>query len=425
MVPGGCVPGLASGDKIMSERKIWEFKSQTVCTILGLAFDEKELVNVFKKLKLDQSRNAPYEMHGDLVQLCSTRNKASGQLDKMLKARFGRYESDFKRIPQNEIYKYIENGTGAVTGGMNGSRGGTGNRNKNGRSIPLSALVWFAVRSQHEDIDEIEARVFATTHIFEHRASRFYDTLRRSTADGRPEDILKNLGNALESSEKLQTKCDRLERKREQLKADIESIREDKSRINAALEVQKQLNRQLTSDFEKLGGVGTLDRTCDMKKEINLLTSEVMCLTGQLLQKDRVDCAIPDGGSPAVTGSTSDPEVDAWDNVVDVDLNGMRVTYVGGVESLMPHYKDAVESVGGTFCYHCGRCIQGKKEIEGIVEKTDIIFCPVDINSHNACRYVKKACKMRDKPCYFLRSASLSMFIKGLEKHADGTGVTA
>ncbi|MEA1907851.1 MAG: DUF2325 domain-containing protein [Euryarchaeota archaeon] len=407
----------------MPERKIWEFKSQTICTILGLTFDEKELVNVFKKLKLDPSRNLPYEMHGDLVQLCSTRNKASGQLDKLLKARFGQYESDFKRIPRNEIYKYIENGNGngTVTEGRNGNRNGGGN----GRNIPLSALVWFAVRSQHEDIDEIEARVFATTHLFEHRASRFYDILRRSTTDGRPEDILKNLGIALESSEKLQTKCDRLERKREQLKSDIESIREDKSRINAALEEQKQLNRQFTSDFEKLGGVGTLDRINDMKKEINLLTSEVMCLTGQLLQKDQVDCAIPDGGSPAITGSTQDPEVDAWDKVVDVNLNGARVTYVGGVESLMPHYKDAVESVGGTFGYHCGRCIQGRKEIEGIVERTDIIFCPVDINSHNACRYVKKACKMRDKPCYFLRSASLSMFIKGLEKHADGTGVTA
>lgn len=411
----------------MPERKIWEFKSQTICTILGLTFDDKELVNVFKKLKLDQSRNAPYEMHGDLVQLCSTQNKASGQLDKMLKARFGRYESDFKRIPRNEIYKHIENGNGNGTGTVTEGRNGNRNRNGggNGKSIPLSALVWFAVRSQHEDIDEIEARVFATTHILAHRASRFYDTLRRSTADGRPEDILKNLGNALESSEKHQTKCNRLERKREQLKSDIESIREDKSRINAALEGQKRLNRQLTGDFEKLGGADTLDRINDMKKEIDLLTSEVMCLTGQLLQKDRMDCAILDGGSPAITGSTEDPEVGVWDNVVNVDLSGARVTYVGGVESLMPHYKDAVESVGGTFCYHCGRCIQGRKEIEGIVEKTDVIFCPVDINSHNACRYVKKACKIRDKPCYFLRSASLSMFVKGLEKHADGTGVTA
>ncbi len=415
--------GLPVGVKIMSERKIWEFKSQTICTILGLTFDEKELVNVFKELRLDPSRNVPYEMHGDLVQLCNTQNKASGQLDKMLKARFGRYESDFKRIPRNEIYSYIENGTGTVTEGRNGNGGGT--RNKNGKSIPLSALVWFAVRSQHEDIDEIEARVFATTHIFEHRASRFYDALRRSTTDGRPEDILKNLGNALESSEKLQTKCDRLERKRGQLKSEIESIQEDKSRINAALEEQKRLNRQLTGDFEKLGGMDALDRTCDMKKEINLLTSEVMCLTGQLLQKDRMDCATPNDGSPAITNTTQDTKVDAWDKVVDVDLNGAKVTYVGGVESLMPHYRDAVESVGGTFCYHCGRCIQGRKEIEGIVDKTDIIFCPVDINSHNACRYVKKACKMRDKPCYFLRSASLSMFIKGLEKHADGTGATA
>ncbi|MCD6145995.1 MAG: DUF2325 domain-containing protein, partial [Methanosarcinales archaeon] len=73
----------------------------------------------------------------------------------------------------------------------------------------------------------------------------------------------------------------------------------------------------------------------------------------------------------------------------------------------------------GTFCYHCGRCIQGRKEIETLVDRTDIIFCPVDINSHNACRYVKKACKLRNKPCHFLRSSSISMLIRELENRVE------
>ncbi|HIE32239.1 MAG TPA: DUF2325 domain-containing protein [Methanosarcinales archaeon] len=396
----------------MSERKIWEFKSQTICTILGLAFDEKELINVFKKLKLDMSRKAPYDMHSDLVQLCTTQNKTSRQLDKMLKERFGRYKNSIKHIPQNEIHKCIDGG----------------NRTENDRDIrdiPLSALVWFAVRSQHENIDEIEARVFATTHIFEHRASRFYDVLRREAPDSMPEEILKNLINALKSNEKLQIKCERLERKREQLKSDIESIIDDKSRINAELEVQKQSNRKLVEDFENMGGVGAFDRIDDMKKEIELLTGEVKRLTDQLLEKDRIGCAIPDCGSRGITSTAPVSGADIVGDVEDINLNGMRVAYVGGVESLLPHYRNLVESFGGTFCYHCGRCIQGRKEIEGIVDKTDIIFCPVDINSHNACRYIKKACKMQNKPCYFLRSSSLSTLIKGLEKHAEKAEGTA
>jgi len=379
----------------VSERRIWEFRNQTVCTILGLTFDEKELGAIFKKLKLNRDGIPAYEMHSSLVQVCSTQNKTSKQLDKILKGRFEEYREDVKRIPQKEIYRYIENG--------------------NGTDIPLPALVWFAVRNQHEEIDLIEARISAVTHISGHRALRFYNTLRRALPDGRPEDVLKELNDALISNEKLQTKCNRLEWKREQFKSEIESVKEARSRINTAMEEQKQLNRQLTSDLERLGGENALGQIEDLKKEIDLLTEDVTVLTDELLERGRTY----DMASSELAEIDPVSELSTEDTGNGVDLNGMRVAYVGGVESLMPHYKEAVESLGGTFCYHCGRCIQGRKEIETIVDGTDIIFCPVDINSHNACSYVKKACKMRNKKCHFLRSSSISMLIRELENHAE------
>jgi len=379
----------------VSERKIWEFKNQTICTIIGLAFDEKELGTIFKKLKLIQDGITAYEVHGNLVQACGTQNKTSKQLDKILKDRFEEYREEVKRIPQKEIYRYIGDG--------------------NGTDIPLPALVWFAVRNQHEDIDEIEAGIFAVTHVYGHRALRFYDALKRALPDGRPEYVMKELDDALRSNEKLQTKCNRLEWKREQLKSEIESIKEDRSRINTVMEEQKQLNRRLMSDFERVGGEDVLGQIENLKKEIVLLTEEVTVLTDELLKRDRTD----DTTSSESTEIDPVSESDIEDTENDVDLNGMRVAYVGGVESLMPHYREAVEFFGGTFCYHCGRCIQGRKEIETLVDGTDIIFCPVDINSHNACSYVKKACKMRNKKCHFLRSSSLSMLIRELANHAE------
>ena len=384
----------------MSERRIWEFNNQTICTIIGLTFDEKELGAIFKKLKLNRDGITAYEMHGILVHACGTQNRTSRQLDKILKGRFEDYREDIKRIPQKEIYRYIEDG--------------------HGTDIPLRALVWFAVRNQHEDIDEIEAMVFAATHICGHRALRLYDVLKRALPDSRPEYVMKELNEALRSNEKLQTKCNRLEWKREQFKSEIESIKDDRSRINTVMEGEKQLNRQLTSDLERLGGENALGQIENLKKEIALLTEEVTVLTDELLKRDRTD--------DTTSGELKDGELKEIDPVSEsgteddgngVDLNGIRVAYVGGVESLMPHYKEVVESLGGTFCYHCGRCIQGRKEIETLVEGTDLIFCPVDINSHNACSYVKKACKMRNKKCHFLRSSSLSMLIRELENR-DG-----
>ena len=374
----------------MSERKIWEFRNQTVCTILGLTFNEKELHKLSKKLKLDHDSITAHEMHASLVQACATQNRTSKQLDKILTDRFEEYREDIKRIPQKEIYRYIEDG--------------------NGTDIPLPALVWFAVRNQHEDINRIEAGVYAVTHMYGHRALRFHAALRRALPDSRPEYVMKELNDAMGSNEKLQTKCKRLEWKREQLKSEIESIKENRSRINTVMEEQKQLNRRLASDLERLGGENALGQIEDMKKEIDLLTEEVKTLTSELLERDR-RCDVTSSELVQI-----DPvsELGTEDRGMSIDLNGMRVAYVGGVESLTPHYREVIESFGGTFCYHCGRCIQGRKEIENLVDRTDLIFCPVDINSHDACRYVKKACKTRNKPCHFLRSSGLSMLIREL-----------
>ena len=96
----------------------------------------------------------------------------------------------------------------------------------------------------------------------------------------------------------------------------------------------------------------------------------------------------------------------------------MRVAYVGGVESLESCYKQIAESFGCPFCYHCGHCEGGKRAIEGIVDKNDVVFCPIDINSHNACLLVKRVCKMRNKPCYSLRSSGVSALKRELANFA-------
>jgi len=378
----------------LSERKIWELRNQTVCAILGLTFDENELSGIFKKLKLNPDGIAAFEMHGSLVHACGTQNKTSKQLDKILKDRFEEYREDIKRIPQKEIYKHIED--------------------RNGTDIPLPALIWFAVRNQHEDIDKIEARIYGVTHMYGHRALRFHDALHRALPDSRPEYVVKELNDALRSNEKLQTKSKRLEWKVEQLKFDIESVKEDRSGINTVMEEQKQLNRRLVSNFERFGGENALGQMEDMKNKIDLLTEEVGTLTGELLERDRICDMMSSELRPIEQVSKLCTE----DIEKSVDLNGMKVAYVGGVESLTPHYREVIESFGGTFCYHCGRCIHGKKEIENLVDRTDIIFCPMDINNRAVNRYVKKACKTRNKPCRFLRSSGLSMLIRELEDHA-------
>jgi len=248
--------------------------------------------------------------------------------------------------------------------------------------------------------------VYGVTHMCGHRALRFHDAFHRALPESRPEYVMKELNDALKLNEKLQTKCKRLEWKREQLKSEIESVKEDRSGINTVMEEQKQLNRRLISNIERLGGEDALGQIDDMKKEIDLLTEEVGTLTSELLERDQICDMMSSELRPIEQVSGSYTE----DIEKSVDLNGMRVAYVGGVESLTPHYREVIESFGGTFCYHCGRCIHGKKEIENLVDRTDIIFCPVDINNRAVNRYVKKACKTRNKRIDFKKHGVLTGF---------------
>ena len=128
-----------------------------------------------------------------------------------------------------------------------------------------------------------------------------------------------------------------------------------------------------------------------------------------------------DIGNKVVASSCNCNSIDSGDQnemvtAMGVPLKGVRVAYVGGVEPLEPSYKEMAESFGCLFCYHCGHCEGGKRMMELLVEKNDVVFCPVDINSHYACRLVKEACKLRDKPCHFLRSSGLSALKRGLSK---------
>lgn len=89
-----------------------------------------------------------------------------------------------------------------------------------------------------------------------------------------------------------------------------------------------------------------------------------------------------------------------------------RVAMIGGLDRLVPHYKRAAKVFGYDFFHHCGRCQSDKEKASllNLVRKAEALFCPVDVNSHAACRLIKKYCKKEGKPFFFLRSSSVSNF---------------
>ena len=100
------------------------------------------------------------------------------------------------------------------------------------------------------------------------------------------------------------------------------------------------------------------------------------------------------------------------------NLQGKQVLYVGGRMTLLPHLREAVETHQGSFQHHDGGQEDNRASLHCHLEKADIIFCPIDCISHDACLRVKRYCKKAEKPFVPLRSSGVSTFTEELVKWA-------
>jgi hypothetical protein len=371
-----------------------------------LSFDEKALSRIFKDLKLSHGNQllAAFEMHQQLAELCRTQNQHAKRVEKLLESQFAPYKKRAGILDPQKIGAFLEGNDGAET---------------TLKDVPIAALIWFAARNGSYE-KEIETRIFAAVHMKEHQALRVYDALSRKSPDGNVEAVMDKLRGALESNEKLQRRCARLEQKRDDLISERETIKEAKSRFARELEEQRRLNERLKRMIEKTGGEAAYEDIEGRKKELAFLREEL-----KRLNKENTELVKLSASSVEDVASACSRNRDSFDNgdhQEETQLEGVRVAYVGGVESLEPSYKDLAESFGCQFCYHCGHCERGKSAIASLIDGNDVVFCPVDINSHNACRLVKKVCKLRDKPCCFLRSSGLSALKTGLVNFAARNG---
>jgi hypothetical protein len=96
------------------------------------------------------------------------------------------------------------------------------------------------------------------------------------------------------------------------------------------------------------------------------------------------------------------------------DLCGKKVLYVGGQHKMVPHYQQLVENYGGQFMHHDGGVEVSRNQLPKMLGSADIVFCPVDCVSHDACTCVKKMCKHFQKPFVMMRSSGLSTLAKEL-----------
>ncbi|HEY0832874.1 MAG TPA: DUF2325 domain-containing protein, partial [Azospirillum sp.] len=97
------------------------------------------------------------------------------------------------------------------------------------------------------------------------------------------------------------------------------------------------------------------------------------------------------------------------------DLGGQAILYVGGRPGLVPRLRETVQTLNGDLLHHDGGVEQAAHCLEGLVERADLVVCPVDCVSHDACLRVKGLCRRMRKPFIPLRSSGATTFLRTLE----------
>ncbi len=92
-----------------------------------------------------------------------------------------------------------------------------------------------------------------------------------------------------------------------------------------------------------------------------------------------------------------------------------KILLIGGITKLKHRYKDLIESHGYKCVYLDGYLKKGEKHLEEKIVRCDMVFCPVDCNSHNACASAKRLCRKHGKPIKILTSSGVTNVAKAVK----------
>ena len=118
------------------------------------------------------------------------------------------------------------------------------------------------------------------------------------------------------------------------------------------------------------------------------------------------------------------PRAAAWPAPPEPVAEGEErcLLYVGGHCSLMPHLRRHAQTRRLELLHHDGGEEQSLHALEGLVGRAEVVFCPIDCVSHQACLAAKQLCRRFAKPFVPLRSGSGTCFLRAVDHWRVGAG---
>lgn len=396
-------------DKLSKFMPIWEIETHFKCPVIGAVVSVEKHRQILKKCGYNVRNMKPYEYHQQLMSKLFEENNVSIKVNNYLRSRARKSMLTVHGKTDKEIRQLWK---------KQSAMGNVG---------PLM----YAIVSYEETGVELLQDVYGEVHMQAHaNMTQIFDIRKKlAAADESVQREKKKIGRKkVEIQELARTNKTLLKRNREleqeyiEMRGrfnDIESklspdhfLAEENSRLKGTIvQLETGLERQNETIRIKEREKRSLQiELFSLKQEKELVEEQMQALIDGISALNVMEpsdaCSCCEDGC---TGENCRKEL-----CPQYQLCAKRVFMVGGITKMKSYYRDIVEKAGGKFDYHDGYLKQSSANLEARVKRSDLVICPVNCNSHNACLRVKKLCTRYNKQLKILSSSSLSAITHAL-----------
>jgi hypothetical protein len=342
-----------------------------ICPIIGTCLTLKELKKIAMRFGYKEEVT-PYALHTSTIQACIEFRILAKYIQKYLNEK---YQLIMKRIDRFEGEDLFHAWQEAVENGE------------------LAGAFW-AIMTRADAPPSVTTQVFGDVHMMSH----LQGAERRAEA--------KEMAGLRDESSRLKEEKDRL-------LSEINKVRGERDQAKKVVSEKEYEVTKLKGEIRFLK-----ERLTHLKEsqELQMLKEENSRLNEKLMNEEdlkkrlerRLDIIQEKLRSPVPIENFPErlPQFTQEDR--RINLCKRRILYVGGMDRLEQHYRNLMEKeFNGIFEHHNGDYSNGNGPLEEMIRRAELVLCPVNCNSYNACLCVKKLCKELNKPFIMLRSAGL------------------
>ncbi|MES9946444.1 MAG: DUF2325 domain-containing protein [Candidatus Thiodiazotropha sp.] len=372
-------------------RKLWELEERLHCPVIGTCLSIDDLKRVFRQSGVTmEAKASDFDYHVTLAHAASEKSRVTKNLQKMLDKRFTRHIKSISKVNcEMELAAHWEQALA---------------------DDEIPGMLW-ALVTHPASTKTLSNQVYGEVHMLSHLSGRSHR-------------------KALAQIPLLEAERDSLEEMQKKQRAiNDEQLAERDLRIKELEQLVTKLRQELTARGTKQTNPesSVLQDTLQRQQRRNQWLTESLAATRQeldeeservramqeLLQESREQLSVNEKNLAQLMERFRHDRLQAPSLP---NLAGRRVVYIGGRRSLAPHLRSLVEGCQGDFIHHDGGVEDSRANLDSKLAGADMVFCPIDCVSHDACLRVKRCCKRTNATFVPLQSSGVSSLLNGLQK---------